>query len=279
MDIFEPFRKDSGIVYPPFSQIYFEKYFYQYMLKHPKLFHRYIPIFWTENQIPSLTREMHEKRQAAVNTLVKEPLYFTVVQHDDGIMATRLPNTVVFGMGGVGHIPLPLTYENPELFKAYQNVPKTIFCSFMGSLTHPCRMQACKQLHNKPNVVLKVHPWTNDVPQENQKAFLDIMSKSRFTLAPRGYGKSSFRMYEAFHLQSIPVYIYDEPWLPYRGLLDWKKLAILVHVSEIPHLYETLTKVTDSQVESMLAYYEEHKHLFTFEGMSEYIVKKMEELV
>ena len=264
-------------MYPPFSQMYFEKYFYQYMLAHPAERNRYIPIFWTENQIPSLTREMHEKRQFAVNTLDTKKTYFTVVQHDDGIMATRLPNTIIFGMGGVGHIPLPLTYENPELFKAYQDVPKTIFCSFMGSLTHPCRMQACKQLHNKPNVVLKVHPWTDKVPQENQKAFLEIMSKSRFTLAPRGYGKSSFRMYEAFYLKSVPVYVYDEPWLPYTELLDWKKLAVLVHVSELPFLYETLLKITDTQVEEMLAYYEEHKRLFTYEGMSEYIIAKMQE--
>lgn len=246
------------------------------MKSHPT--NRYIPIFWTENQIPSLTRDMHQRRQTAVDTLKKDQLYFTVVQHDDGIMATRLPRTVIFGMGGNGHIPLPLTYENPDLFKEFRENPKTHFCSFVGSLTHPCRMQAIKQLHNKPNIVLKVHTWTDKVPEANQKEFLDIMSKSRFTLAPRGYGKSSFRMYEAFYLKSIPVYVYDDSWLPYTELLDWKKMAVLVHISELPTLYETLLKITDKDIEAMLAYYEQHKDLFTYEGMSKYILTKMETL-
>jgi hypothetical protein len=272
-DVFEPFRKDSGIVYPPFSQIYFEKYFYNYMKTRPDP--RYIPVFWTENQIPAYTREMHEARQKAINTLPNDRLYFTVVQHDNGIMGTQLPKTVVFGLGGQGHIPLPLNYENPELFKQYRDTPKTLFCSFTGSLTHPCRIQAIKQLHSKPDVVLTVHAWTDKIPEGNQKAFLETMSKSRFTLAPRGYGKSSFRMYEAMELGSVPVYVYDDLWLPYTELLDWKKMAVLVHVSDLPTLYETLLKITDKEVEAMLAYYQEHRHLFTFEGMSEYILAKM----
>ena len=42
-------------------------------------------------------------------------------------------------MGGNGHVPLPLTYDNPELFNRYKNNQKTIFCSFIGSITHHCR--------------------------------------------------------------------------------------------------------------------------------------------
>ena len=124
MDLFAEFRKDSGIVYPVFSKIYFEKYFYNYMLRNPELMDKYIPIFWTENQMPWFPNETAEKRQQAVATLNKDDLYFTVVQHDDGIMNTRLPKTIIFGMGGVGNIPLPLTYENTELFQKYNNYPQ-----------------------------------------------------------------------------------------------------------------------------------------------------------
>jgi len=275
MDVFREFRKDSGAVYPPFSQIYFEKYFYNYMLQHPEQMNRYIPVFWTENQIPFLSKENQEARQKAVDSLKKDKTYFTVVQHDDGIMHTRLPKTIVFGMGGIGHIPLPLTYENPDIFKQYRDTPKTIFCSFMGSLTHPCRLESCKYLHKKPNVVLKVNGWTINVPEDNQKKFLEIMSQSRFTLAPRGYGKSSFRMYEALHLQSIPVYVYDDIWLPYTEILDWKKMAVLIHVKDIPTMYDTLCKITDEEVANMISYYQQYKHLFTYDGMCEYILQKV----
>ena len=277
MDSFNDFRKDSGIVYPPFSQMYFEKHFYNYMISHPnsKLMEKYIPLFWTENQISNFDASMQEKRQKIVDSLKKGIQYFAVVQHDDGITHTRLQDTLVFGMGGVGHIPIPLTYENPALFESLRNTPKTIFCSFMGSLTHPCRMASCRALHGKPGVVLNVNGWTNQIPEANQKKFIEIMSQSRFTLAPRGYGKSSFRMYEALNLQSIPVYVYDDPWLPYTELLDWKKMAVLIHVKDIPTMYETLQKITDKEVAEMLAYYDQHKHLFTFDGMCEYILQKV----
>lgn len=39
-----------------------------------------------------------------------------------------------------------------------------------------------------------------------------------FNLAPRGYGRASFRMTEIIQIGSIPVYLYDDfPWIPYAG--------------------------------------------------------------
>lgn len=276
MDIFAEFRKDSGFVYPPFAGAYFEKYFYTYMLAHPELADIYIPVFWTENQISTWGAEQQTRRQRAVDSLPKDRDYFTIVQHDDGITHTRLPpKTFIFGLGGVGHIPLPLTYENPDLFGKLRDTPKTIFCSFMGSLTHPCRLASCKVLHNKPNVVLKVSGWTINVPEDNQKKFIEIMSQSRFSLAPRGYGKSSFRMYEALKMGSVPVYVYDDPWLPYTELLDWTKMAVLIHVRDIATMYKRLLSITDVEVAAMRAYYRAHEHLFSYDGMCEYVIKKI----
>jgi hypothetical protein len=277
MDPYLEFRKDSEIVYPPFSQMYFEKYFYNYLHSHPDptIIEKYIPIFWTENQISTFDTGIQQRRQKLVDSLPSNNTYFAIVQHDDGITHTRLRNTLVFGLGGVGHIPLPLTYENPELFAKFRNAPKTIFCSFMGSLTHKCRRESCVALQDKPGVVLQVNGWTNCIPEVNQKKFIEIMSQSRFTLAPRGYGKSSFRMYEALNIGSVPVYVYDEPWLPYTEILDWKKMAVLIHVKDIPNMYRTLQQITDKEIEEMLAYYDQHKQLFTFDGMCEYVIKKV----
>lgn len=278
MDIFSEFRKDSGIIYPPFSEMCFEKYFYNYMLAHPTLIDRYIPIFWTENQISNWNIQKQIRRQNAVNTLDKTKTYFTVVQHDDGITGTTLPKTIVFGMGGVGSVPLPLTYTNPSLFQRVRDTPKTIFCSFTGSITHPCRAAVCDQLNGKPNVVINTHRWSNHISGDKQNTFIDIMSRSRFSLAPRGYGKTSFRMYEALELKSVPVYVYDEPWLPYTELIDWNKMAVLVHVNDIHTLYERLLKITDDEVASMLDYYEQHRHLFSYDGMCEYVLQKVTSL-
>ena len=203
----------------------------------------------------------------------KDRHYFTVVQHDDGVMmSSKPPNLITFGMGGVGNIPLPLTYNQSADLDKYKHREKIVFCSFVGSLTHPCRERMVKTLENKPDMFIVTNEWTNQIKEENQLMYLNVMSKSRFTLAPRGYGKTSFRLYEALRLGSIPIYIYDELWLPYTNMIDWNKMAVLVHVDELDNLYDKLREITDEQVAAMLEYYKKHSHLFSYDGMCEYII-------
>jgi hypothetical protein len=86
-------------------------------------------------------------------------------------------------------------------------------------------------------------------------------------------------MYEALELKSIPVYVYDEQWLPYTELIDWNKMAVLVHVNDIHTLYVRLQKITDDEVASMLGYYEQHRHLFSYDGMCEYVINKVKSMI
>ena len=280
MTFTDEFRCDSGIVYPPFSNMYFEKYFYRYIETlysetkiTQELYESYIPVFWTELQIAHGFENIKDRLQSVIDKLQKDKTYFTIVQHDDGILIHMPNNVIVFGMGGIGDIPLLLTYDNTELFQEYKNNNKTVFCSFVGSLTHPCR-EIMLSVMNKPDVVLITNNWTNRVEEDKQQLFLQTTSKSRFTLAPRGYGKTSFRMYEALRLNSIPVYIYDDEWLPYKEVLDWSKLAVLVHINHIHTLYNDLKEITDDQITEMLDYYHSVEHYFTYDGMCEYVLNK-----
>ena len=280
MTFTDEFRCDSGIVYPPFSNMYFEKYFYRYIETlyseskiTQELYDSYIPVFWTELQIAHGFENIKDRLQSVIDKLQKDKTYFTIVQHDDGILIHMPNNVIVFGMGGIGDIPLPLTYDNTELFEEYKNNNKTVFCSFVGSLTHPCR-EIMLSVMNKPDVVLITNNWTNRVEKDKQQLFLQTTSKSRFTLAPRGYGKTSFRMYEALRLNSIPVYIYDDEWLPYKEVLDWSKLAVLVHINHIDTLYNRLKEITDDQITEMIDYYHSVEHYFTYDGMCEYVLNK-----
>ena len=275
---YEEYRKDSGIVYPPFALTYFEKYFFRFMDSNNELiksYDNYIPVYWTEMQNSKSYNK--EKLQQLIDELPKDKQYYTVVQHDDGITDIILPdNVVVFGMGGVGNINLPLTYDNPELFDIYKNQEKSVFCSFVGSLTNSCRRIMVKSLHQKSDVILITDNWTNNIADEKQKLYINVMSRSRFTLAPRGYGKTSFRLYEALNLNSIPVYIYDDCFLPYCEIIDWSKMIVLVHISEIDRLYETLKQITDEKISDMLAYYKQYQQLFTYEGMANYVISKFD---
>ena len=129
-----------------------------------------------------------------------------------------------------------------------------------------------KTLENKSEVFIITNKWTNQIKEENQLLYLNLMSTSRFTLAPRGYGKTSFRLYEALRLGSVPIYIYDELWLPYTDIIEWNKMVVLVHVDELENLYDKLREITDEQVAAMIKYYEKHSHLFSYDGMCEYII-------
>lgn len=273
MDLTE-FQKVSGIIYPPFSLCPFEKYFHDFIMNqnNKDVERKYIPIYWTELQISSYDRN---KLQCIMDNWDKENTYFTIVQHDDGINISIPQNIKVFGMGGVGHIPLPLTYDNKDLFEKYKYNSKNIFCSFVGSITHLCRQRMVDTLNKYTDVMISTDNWTNDINTSKQEHFLNITSNSRFTLCPRGYGKTSFRLYEAFKLKSIPVYIYDDCFLPYKEILDWTKMCVVIHISEIEQLYLILKSITDEQINDMFKYYAEHEYLFTYDGMCDYVVNNL----
>jgi len=50
------------------------------------------------------------------------------------------------------------------------------------------------------------------------KAWIHKISSTMFNLAPRGFGRTSFRLAEVIQMGRIPVYMYDDvPWIPYAG--------------------------------------------------------------
>ena len=44
------------------------------------------------------------------------------------------------------------------------------------------------------------------------------MNMSAVNLAPRGFGRTSYKLAEVVQMGRIPFYMYDDiPWLPYEG--------------------------------------------------------------
>ena len=46
----------------------------------------------------------------------------------------------------------------------------------------------------------------SEISKENQLLFKQIMSKSYFSICPRGYVSTSFRLYESIQAGIVPVY-------------------------------------------------------------------------
>jgi hypothetical protein len=69
--------------------------------------------------------------------------------------------------------------------------------------------------------------------------FRRLLARSRFVLCPRGYGSSSFRLFETLKAGRVPVIVADE-WLPCTGP-DWSAFSLTVRedsVHTIPALLE-----------------------------------------
>jgi glycosyltransferase involved in cell wall biosynthesis len=93
------------------------------------------------------------------------------------------------------------------------------------------------------------------------------MAESEFTLCPRGYGATSFRLYEALQLDSIPVYIYDKPWIPFEELVNWEEFCVLIHIDQIEKLHKILSNISEEEREKMrIAGKKAWKKFFTLES-------------
>lgn len=290
LDLPKQFRPKTSITYPPFKcGRYMEEYFYDYILENKDkitIDRIYIPIFWTNIQnhpgFKSYKRNYDILLQTALSKYPQTAKFFTVVQHDDGPMINILRDILIFG-ACTGDIPLPLIYEDTKNTllnisqSNYNYIHSLHLASFIGSKTHNIREIIYKELQLNSDIFLTIqNTWNSDVSKSASDLFIDKTLASKFCLAPRGYGRSSFRFFEAMLLDRIPVYFWDDKeWLPYMEHLDYSKFAISIHISNIHKTYEILKNISDEQYLSMLNELHHVRHWFTLEGMSEYIISKM----
>ena len=265
-------------MYPPFLKgELFEMYFYKYIKKNnPELISRYINVSWTNLYCSSQFKGIpynSTKLQTELNMLSNNKNYFTIVQFDEGIIHHSIPDsTLVFGCCS-GEIPIPLTYENNDVFSCVNKKnwdEKNIFCSFLGKPTHILRTKVynyVKQFNDYFYHQVSAGKYDKDL-------YIDKCVDSKFCLAPRGFGRSSFRFFEVLKFGSIPVYIWDDKnWLPFKDKIDYSKLCISLNISELEKLDSILRSISKKQYNDMIDYYQSIHHFFTYDGMCEEITR------
>ena len=274
--------------YPPFKNgDYMEEYFLKYMinnnLKYDKNNRLYIPCLWTNFQIEDLFNEKKEEMQYILDNYILnnncENGYFTIIQHDDGPKLKLPDNTLIYGACN-GNIKLPLIYEDIEnklenIFKIKFN-EKNILCSFIGTYTHNVRYILHNKFNNNKNFKLNVkNNWSSIVNDNDQNNFISTTVNSKFALAPRGYGKSSFRFFEILKLGTIPIYVWDDiEWLPYMDIIDYSNICISININNIDNLENILLNINEEKYNEMIQNYNNIKYIFGLEFMSKYIVTK-----
>jgi hypothetical protein len=289
LEVGKQFRPKTSHIYPPFKNgRYMEEYVYEYLMEKKddiKTDLVYIPIFWTNLQIHkgfSTFRDNYNKLlQSYFIKMDPDTKYFTIVQHDDGPLLTLPKNTIIFG-ACTGTIPLPLIYEdNTNLLSQLTRIPfhlKNYLASFIGtSTTHPIRQSLSNYISNKKDFYYFTRRvWVENVEEEDRNRFMEMTMRSKFCLAPRGYGRSSFRFFEAMLMDIVPVYFWNDiEWLPYKELLDYSKFSISIHSRDMNELENRLGGVSEEEYGRMLEEMRRVRRYFTLEGMSEYIMNKI----
>ncbi len=268
-----------------------EEIFYEYFLKEQSNIHTnlvYLPIFWTSYYVINGYGEHIEALYNWLEKLDKTKKYFTIVQYASGIYIKKdISNLIVYSAGGGGlnyksnsvkienfhNLTRHIFYGNTADYTIpliclptfpYLDIEKNIFCSFMGRFdTHKCRIDMHKSLKSNNKFI-----FYDSVGYEEYKK---ILNQSIFTLAPRGYGYTSFRIYEAILAESIPIYIWEnKKILPFEDILKWEEFSIVINANEIQNLPNLLEKCN---INNMQAKLKEVKHYFSFEGTFDYIKK------
>jgi hypothetical protein len=278
MNIVEtPFMVKTNHEYPQNNKIIFEEYFYNWFVENKPIINKiYLPIFWTNYYI---SKDYAQQDISEVNrfldTLDKDKDYFTIVQWDDGIVNPfEYKNIYVFGQGGggakrgyIGDYSIPLICQpNPNI--KIEN--KDIFASFVGAIhgRSNCRENLYNNLKNKNDYLFEGSIGYN--------AFSNIMSRSIFSLCPRGYGATSFRICEALQHGSIPVYISDKPWIPFNDMIDFNDYGVIVNEKDIDHIDDILKFISKEEVDKKTNIGKEvYKQYYSYNGCAEKILIKL----
>lgn len=154
-------------------------------------------------------------------------VYVTVSQNANGIEGRDgrlLPsNVLIVSAGGKGHVPFPLFAKILRPTWSLSQMPSKYDLVFMGSIqTHALRRSLTNSLRRCLGhrfFVGKGGYW--------KERYLE----SRAVLCPRGYGRTSFRLFETLQLGLVPIYVYDDLcWLPYYDSIGWRNFSLLVRM-------------------------------------------------
>lgn len=247
--------------YPVDNSHAFERWYLDTYLSSEAQERIYLPVQWTAiycNNKFGHDKQVIKRLQMYLDKLDTSKSYYTIVQFDDGIL-----NDVdhldfkIFSMGG-GRVdyPIPLLcMPHPSVKVAKQD----LLASFIGRETHPCRKEIFA-LAGTDGYYISHQP-------HKMSDYTAYMGRSKFSLCPRGYGSSSFRICEAVMAGSIPVYISDQHCIPYNMPFDY---GLLLYPGD-----DIDAALRGSDVSALQRRLQEVRDLFTYGGCKKMILKEL----
>ena len=194
----------------------------------------FLPAFWTRWHLNhDYAKQGREELQREVDRVVIDPAKtFTVCQYDDGPLVD-LGNAPVFlasRQSQVGHdIPLLCAAH-----RAPRRAPRTRYrAAFVGRLwTHALRQEMADALEDRQDVLI----YDGD---RSTRFFVRRLLSAEIALCPRGYGGSSFRLFEAMQMARPPLLLSDVDTRPFRRVLPWDDFSFYAaRASDLPRLID-----------------------------------------
>jgi hypothetical protein len=270
VEVPEEFKQIQNIEYPKGNKVPFERYFEQtFMEDRPGTLRKYLPIHWTSyyvNNKYGKDKLAIKKLQDFINTLSKSDKYFTIIQYDDGILNNiKGLDILVYSMGCAkpGYYSIPLISQPLCASPFDNNHSKYIEYSFIGANTHPIREQLIRELGESEYLSLKSIEYDK---------YIMMLKHSIFALCPRGYGITSFRMFEAMAFGVIPVYISDKFWEPFN--LPFTEYGIKITSDQIKDIPNILKNVDVKKMQQRVEEY--FKKYFVYSSCYENIIKTLQ---
>lgn len=232
----------------------------------------YLPILFTgylKNHGYGKDEQAIQRLQNYINILDRKKKYFVVHQYDDGTLVNfKGLDVKSFSMSGKPcDYPLPLLCKPHILGTPIRE--KDIFCSFIGRITHPLREQMLGRLP----LGVKNQYYTSTY-NHNLKDYCDVLARSVFALAPRGYGVNSFRIAEALQFNAIPVYISDSFHEGHN--IDFSSYGVKIEAKDVHRIDEILSAITADEIrvkQSKLKYV--YDTFYSFEGTKKLILANL----
>lgn len=234
----------------------------------------YLPIFWTTYFVRNYfaSDPVAMRRLTEFVDRIKEP-WFTISQYDDGIVMGDKIKTEHISMsaGGYGDVWLPLTC-NPR-HEDTVRLPTKYKASFVGSFqTYKWRTGFAEKLKSVEGFF--IHDSSAGGPDIFEKTMLE----SEFALCPRGYGRTSFRLYEAMQMGTIPIYISDHHILPFEKYIDWGEFCVLVSMDDVEKIPSMISVLSEGPIRKMsYTCRQVWKEYFSYEACAKMIIKILEE--
>lgn len=163
-------------------------------------------------------------------------------------------------------VPLPLLMD--ELSPSGNHTARDLDVIYQGDYRrHPVRRALRKRFKDTFTFLTRSPDWK------------DVMERANFTLCPRGYGETSYRLAESIMLGSVPIYVWKGlKWLPYQELVDWDQFSISVNAKRLEGLPD-MVQLARQRLPAMQKRMREVKHMFTYDYACNYVERTVAGIV